>query len=151
MTNKNYAVTMSQKQYDDYLQYLTTAPNIQDVKKPNKKEFGEDNKHPTIKPVKLMEWLVKLTTNEGDVVLDPFSGSFTTGVACINTNRNFIGIEMNEEYCQYGQQRLEKAQEEWKLKNASSVEQNANTSEVSQELNSVQDSAISNTNQTTEP
>ena len=40
----NYKVTMSEKQYNDYLEYLTTAPNIQDVKKPKKTEFGEDNK-----------------------------------------------------------------------------------------------------------
>lgn len=91
-------VTMSDKQYDDYLQYLTTAPNIQDVKKPKKKEFGEDNKHPTIKPVKLMEWLIKLTTNEGDTVLDCFAGSGTTLAAASNLNRIAIGIEMNKEY-----------------------------------------------------
>ena len=93
-----YKVTMSQKQYDDYLQYLTTAPNIQDVKKPKKSEFGEENKHPTIKPVKLMEWLIKLTTNEGDFVLDPFAGSGTTLQACENLKRNGIGIEMSTEY-----------------------------------------------------
>jgi len=93
-----YKVTMSQKQYDDYLTYLTTAPNIQDVKKPNKKEFGEDNKHPTIKPIKLMEWLIKLTTNEGDTVLDCFTGSGTTLQACENTGRQGIGIELSKEY-----------------------------------------------------
>jgi DNA modification methylase len=68
-------VTMSQKQYQDYLEYLTTAPNVCDVKKPKKKEFGEDCIHPTVKPVKLMEWLVKLLSNEGDTVLDIFVGS----------------------------------------------------------------------------
>lgn len=98
MTDTNYKVTMTQKQYDDYLIYLTTAPNIQDVKKPNKKEFGEDNKHPTIKPIKLMEWLIKLTTNEGDTVLDPFTGSGTTLAACENLGRNGIGCEMSLEY-----------------------------------------------------
>jgi DNA modification methylase len=94
----NYKITMSEKQYNDYLQYLTTAPNIQDVKKPNKKEFGEENKHPTIKPVKLMEWLIKLTTNEGDIVLDPFTGSGTTLVAASNLKRIAVGIEMQPEY-----------------------------------------------------
>lgn len=106
MNETTYKVSMSEKQYNDYIQYLTTAPNIQDVKKPKKSEFGEENKHPTIKPVKLMEWLVKLLTNEGDTVCDIFSGSFTTGVACQNLNRNFIGIELSKEYCELGKKRL---------------------------------------------
>ena len=89
---------MSEKQYKDYLEYLTNATNIQDVKKPKKSEFGEDNKHPTIKPIKLMEWLIKLTTNEGDTVLDPFAGSGTTLAACENLNRTGIGCEMTADY-----------------------------------------------------
>lgn len=89
---------MDEKQYDDYLEYLTTATNIQDVKKPKKKEFGEDNKHPTIKPVKLMEWLIKLTTNEGDTVLDCFAGSGTTLQAAQNLKRLPVGIELSKEY-----------------------------------------------------
>ena len=106
MSENIYKVSMTQKQYDDYLEYLTTAPNIQDVKKPKKSEFGDDNKHPTIKPVKLMEWLVKLLSNEGDVVLDCFAGSGTTGVACKNLNRKFVGIEKNEEYCELIKKRM---------------------------------------------
>lgn len=93
-----YKVTMSEKQYNDYLEYLTTAPNIQDVKKPKKSEFGEDNKHPTIKPIKLMEWLIKLTTNENDIILDPFAGSGTTLAAATNLNRIAVGIELQPEY-----------------------------------------------------
>jgi site-specific DNA-methyltransferase (adenine-specific) len=54
--------------------------------------------HPTQKPVELLEWLIKTYTNEGDVVLDPVSGSGTTAVACINTNRNYICIEQNHDY-----------------------------------------------------
>jgi site-specific DNA-methyltransferase (adenine-specific) len=54
--------------------------------------------HPTQKPVLLLEFLVKTYTNEGDIVLDMTMGSGTTGVACKNTNRDFIGIEMNDEY-----------------------------------------------------
>lgn len=54
--------------------------------------------HPTQKPVKLMEYLIKTYTNEGDLVLDNCIGSGTTAVACINLNRNFIGIEMDEHY-----------------------------------------------------
>lgn len=58
-------------------------------------EFNNVRKavHPTQKPIDMMEWLVKTYTNEGDLVLDPFMGSGTTGIACKNLNRNFIGIE----------------------------------------------------------
>lgn len=54
--------------------------------------------HPTQKPVALLEYLIKTYTNEGDTVLDFTMGSGSTGVACLNTNRNFIGIEMDENY-----------------------------------------------------
>lgn len=54
--------------------------------------------HPTQKPVALLEYLIKTYTNEGDIVLDNCMGSGSTGIACINTNRNFIGIELSEEY-----------------------------------------------------
>jgi len=56
------------------------------------------NFHPTVKPVHLMAWLVRLVSKEGDTVLDPFAGSGTTGVACKKLNRNFIGIELTEDY-----------------------------------------------------
>lgn len=105
---KHYNVTMTEKQYNDWLEHLTYPPNIQDVKKPNKKEFG-DTKHPTLKPVKLMEWLVKLLSNEGDTVLDLFGGSGTTGVACVNLDRKFILIERQEQYCKDAQRRIDEA------------------------------------------
>ena len=54
--------------------------------------------HPTQKPVYVMKWLIERLTNEGDVVLDPFMGSGTTGVACKNLNRKFIGVELDENY-----------------------------------------------------
>ena len=59
---------------------------------------GNAQKHPTQKPVALMEWLVKTYTNEGDTVIDPFMGSGTTGVACAKHNRRFIGIEREKQY-----------------------------------------------------
>lgn len=63
-------------------------------------EFGLDKGsiHPTQKPVALMEYLIHTYSNEGETVLDNCMGSGTTGVACVNTNRNFIGIEMDAEY-----------------------------------------------------
>jgi len=62
--------------------------------------------HPTQKPVALMEYLIKTYTNEGDTVLDFTMGSGTTGVACKNLNRNFIGIELDREYFEIAKQRV---------------------------------------------
>ena len=59
-------------------------------------------------PVKLMERIILMTTKEGDTVLDPFMGSGTTGVACKNTGRKFIGIEIDEEYCKIAEARIKK-------------------------------------------
>ena len=64
--------------------------------------------HPTQKPVALMEYLIKTYTNEGDTVLDNVMGSGTTGVACKNLNRNFIGMELDEEYFKIAKERIEK-------------------------------------------
>lgn len=62
--------------------------------------------HPTQKPVFLMEELVKIFTNKDDVVLDPFMGSGTTGIACIKQNRNFIGIEVDNNYYNMAYKRI---------------------------------------------
>ena len=65
--------------------------------------------HPTQKSLGLMEKLVLIHSNEGDTVLDPFMGSGTTGVACANTGRRFIGIELDPEYFAIAKQRIESA------------------------------------------
>lgn len=62
--------------------------------------------HPTQKPVVLCEYLIRTYTNEGDTVLDNCMGSGTTGVACKNTNRNFIGIEIDENYFNIAKERI---------------------------------------------
>jgi site-specific DNA-methyltransferase (adenine-specific) len=67
------------------------------------------NHHPTVKPLDLMRWLVRLVTREGDLVLDPFTGSGTTGVAAIMEGRNFAGIEMNADYLTIAQRRIQNA------------------------------------------
>lgn len=67
---------------------------------------NEKTKHPTQKPVKLFEYLIKTYSNEGETVLDNCMGSGTTAVACINTGRNYIGFEMDEEYYQITQDRI---------------------------------------------
>lgn len=65
--------------------------------------------HPTQKPVDLLEYLIKTYTNEGDVVLDNCMGSGSTGVACVNLDRDFIGIELNEEYFEIASNRIKEA------------------------------------------
>ena len=62
--------------------------------------------HPTQKPVALLEYLIKTYTNEGETVLDFTAGSFSTGVAALNTNRKFLGIEMDEKYFEIGVNRM---------------------------------------------
>ena len=63
-------------------------------------------KHPTVKPLALMEYLVNLVSREGATVLDPFMGSGTTGIACKKLGRNFIGIEREEEYIKIAEARI---------------------------------------------
>ena len=63
--------------------------------------------HPTQKPVALLEYLIKTYTNEGETVLDNCMGSGTTGVACKNLNRNFIGIELDDKYFEIAKERIE--------------------------------------------
>ena len=65
--------------------------------------------HPTQKPVPMLEWLIKTYSNEGDTVLDNCMGSGSTGVAAINLNRKFIGMETNEEYFNISTERIESA------------------------------------------
>ena len=72
----------------------------------DKKKYG----HPTVKPLSILENLVMNSSQEGEVVLDCFMGSGSTGVACLNTNRNFIGIELDEGYFKIAKKRIESVQ-----------------------------------------
>ena len=76
------------------------------ISKPSKKEKGKINTHITVKPLKLIEHLIRLFSKEGSLVLDPFLGSGTTALACKNTNRKCIGIELNEEYYKIALERV---------------------------------------------
>ncbi len=67
---------------------------------------GRNKSHPTEKPLKLFEYLISVSSNEDDLVLDPCMGSATTGVACLNLNRNFIGIEKDQEYFEVAKKRI---------------------------------------------
>ena len=68
---------------------------------------GVDNKHPTVKPVALMEYLVKLVSRDNQVVLDPFAGSGSTLIACRKLGRRYIGIEKDREYCGIAERRMD--------------------------------------------
>lgn len=75
--------------------------------KASKKERGDGNVHPTVKPLKLMEYLVTLVTPPNGTVLDPFAGSGTTGIAAKNKGFNFVGIEQNDDYCEIARRRID--------------------------------------------
>jgi site-specific DNA-methyltransferase (adenine-specific) len=71
----------------------------------------EYENHPTQKPISLLERIIKASSNEGDLVLDPFSGTFTTCYVAKELNRNSIGIELQDEYVKIGLRRLQLAEE----------------------------------------
>ena len=72
-------------------------------------------KHPTEKPVELMKILIENSSNKNDVVIDPFMGVGTTGIACKELNRNFIGIELDEKYFEIAKKRIEETEEQLTL------------------------------------
>jgi len=87
-----------------YMQYVTDYPRTIQVFKKDKSKV-----HPTQKPVALMEYFIKTYTNEGERVLDFCMGSGTTGVACMNLNRKFIGIELDQKYYTIAKKRIKEA------------------------------------------
>lgn len=72
-------------------------------------EQGEPRLHSTQKPVWVMRWIIEQYTQAGDTILDPFMGSGTTGVACVKTGRNFVGIELDRQYFQVAEKRIAEA------------------------------------------
>lgn len=73
---------------------------------------GKNDLHPTQKPIEMLEYLISVSSNEKDLIFDPCMGSGSTGIACINTQRNFIGIELDENYFKISSDRIEKAQQQ---------------------------------------
>ena len=71
--------------------------------------------HPTQKPVELCEYLIRTYSQEGDTVLDNCMGSGSTGVACIRTGRNFVGIEKEEKYFEIAKKRIEEERKSFSL------------------------------------
>ena len=89
--------TKESKGNDDY-KYPTSVKYFNSVRK---------GKHPTQKPVELLEYLIKTYTNKGEIILDNCMGSGTTAIACINTNRNYIGFENDNTYYELANKRIE--------------------------------------------
>ena len=80
-----------------------------------KHTFTEVYNHPTEKPVEIMERLIEMTSLNDHVILDPFMGSGTTGVACVQTGRNFIGIEIDHDYFAIAERRIKEAEAQPRL------------------------------------
>jgi len=76
----------------------------------NRTNTLKQNFHPTVKPIKLMQYLVRLVTPKGGTVLDPFAGSGTTGIAAVMSERNYIMIEREKEYFEIMEARIEKVE-----------------------------------------
>jgi site-specific DNA-methyltransferase (adenine-specific) len=101
--NNHISLDKKKKKYD---------PNFvqpSDVLKFNVVPNRKGKVHPTQKPIDLLEYLIKTYSNEGDTILDNTMGSGSTGVACVNTNRSFIGIELNEQYFKIAEERIKEA------------------------------------------
>jgi len=110
-TGKTYSIGEANgiENYGDLRHYDKKFPkSILEVSNANQK----GKVHPTQKPVALLEYLIKTYTNENETILDNCMGSGSTGVACINTNRNFIGIEKDKTYFEIAKNRIEKAQQD---------------------------------------
>lgn len=111
-TNRCYGKYKSGRTYDYDKQIKKVAPTHPNEKFPKsiisiKKEHETKVYHPTQKPVALIEYLIKTYSNEGETILDNTMGSGSTGVAAKRLNRNFIGIELNEEYFKIAVKRIQ--------------------------------------------
>jgi len=109
---KPYKKTPSTNTYSGYGKHNPIHQNNNGFRYPKtiiKIDVTQNEKHPTQKPILLMEYLIKTYTNENETVLDFTCGSGSTGLACVNTNRNFIGIEQDENYFDIAKKRIEEA------------------------------------------
>ena len=113
MGNKFKNVKNNNNNYGDFNSQNNPSSNREgDTKKYPKSILNFSRKssstmlHPTEKSIGVCEWLIKTYTNERDIVLDNCMGSGSTGVACVNTNRNFIGIELDENYFNIAKERI---------------------------------------------
>ena len=108
-----YKINLIQK--EKKLEYLRYPSSVQKFNIPSNNQFKKKRSHPTQKPIALMQYLIRTYTNEGETVLDFTMGSGSTGVACKNLNRNFIGIEMDENYFKIASKRIKEHQSQLRL------------------------------------
>ena len=102
------------REYDDLLKEYNKSRYIHNVDKEHNNVWKSTKKnngkqHSCKKPSDILERIIKVSSNYGDTVVDLFMGSGSTGVACVNTNRNFIGIELDEGYFNIAKKRIEEA------------------------------------------
>ena len=103
------------KEYEEKRRYFKPEKNFTDVWKFNITSSSEDTYHPTQKPIALIRRIVETSSREGDIVLDCFMGSGTTGVACQQLGRNFIGYEISPDYFKIAEKRIKEAETQRKL------------------------------------
>lgn len=108
--NARFSITQSGKSNVKPLEYKDDGTRYPTQVLKFNRENSRTLLHPTQKPVELLEYLIKTYTNEGDLVLDNCMGSGSTGVACVNTHRDFIGIELNSEYFNIAQERIKESE-----------------------------------------
>ena len=116
VTKRDKPITMGKNRSESGSSNLAYAKpeydkKVYDTKQPESIIFYDTRKegkkqHPTQKPVALFEYLIKTYTNEGETVLDNTMGSGTTGVACVNTDRKFIGMELDDKYFEIAERRI---------------------------------------------
>ena len=109
--NHKQGLLKNDQQSEVYGKIKRTKDNLSGMKYPRSiieisKHSSQGGLHPTQKPVALFEYLVKTYTNEGDVVLDNCMGSGTTAIACLNTNRKYIGFELDKNYFDIANERI---------------------------------------------
>lgn len=110
LSDTEYLLFFREKGVKIYGSYATKKKYyVTSTNKADKDEYG----HPTIKPLEIIQNLVINSSLEGDTVLDCFMGSGTTGVACVNTGRDFIGIELDGQYYEVATERINKAKSTW--------------------------------------
>lgn len=110
MSGRNYARHSDEEGYDD----SGSAARFFYCAKASKKDRGEGNSHPTVKPQAIMQYLIRLVTPEGAVVLDPFLGSGSTAVAAVSIGRHYIGYELSPEYFDIARARLDAADRQYR-------------------------------------
>ena len=116
---RSYEVILVAQKNGAACKWYDTTKRVENIIRPSHrfapKIIPTKKQHPTVKPVGLMSFFCELHTKKNDIVLDPFFGSGTTGVACERLGRKWIGIEIEEKYCQIAVDRIEQENKQLKI------------------------------------